>query len=149
LLFGDKLKYIKGVELLTDLYEASVTAINSYEKLINSDEYGEMFSIRCKCPLVVSDGDFLLDPFASEWIYADIVFANSTCFNSDLMQQIADKAFQMRAGSRFITFTSPLPSEAFEIKEKINLGMSWGTATCYIHIRYIRSYFYAAKCIKQ
>ena len=135
LLFGDKLKLIKGIELLPDLNDISVIAIDKYVALINSPEYSAMFESRRECALCPLEGDFLTDTAVAEWTNADIVFANSTCFNSELMVQIANFAVQMRSGSRLITFTYPLPSESFQMTEKINLGMSWGLATCYIHIR--------------
>lgn len=139
LLFGDKLKCIKGIELLSDLYDTSVTAINSYITIIQSPEYCEMFQTRCACPLQPYEGDFFSENSVAEWTAADIVFANSTCFNSELMDQIAQHAIKMRHGSRLITFTRPLPSDSFRITEKLNLGMSWGAATCYIHLRYLFS----------
>ena len=135
MLYGDKLQSIKGVELLTDLYETSGTAISSYESLIRSSEYSEVFSSRRNCLVTPFEGDFLTESSVAEWTNADIVFANSTCFNFELMTQIAALAVRMRRGSRFICFTTQLPSNEFQLLEKINLGMSWGTATCYIHIR--------------
>jgi hypothetical protein len=123
LLFGDKIDQISGVELLTDLYESSVTAVTSYNQLIQSPELERLFESRQSCHLSVFDGDFLVEPYLSQWTNSDIVFANSTCFDHDLMQKIADFGIKMRSGSRFITFTSSLPSSLFIITEKINLGM--------------------------
>lgn len=135
LLFGDVLKCIEGVELLSDLYDTSVTAIDSYFTLIKSPEYSEMYQTRIICPIQPYEGDFSSEKSVAGWTNADIVFANSTCFNSLLMNQIAHNAVKMRPGSRLITFTSQLPSEAFKVTDKVNLGMSWGVATCYIHLR--------------
>lgn len=122
-MFGDKIDQISGVELLTDLYDSSVIAVSSYDQLIQSPELHELFESRQSCHLNVSDGDFLLEPFLSQWTNSDIVFANSTCFDHDLIQRIADFGIKMRSGSRFITFTTSLPSSLFTIVEKINLGM--------------------------
>ena len=139
LLFGDKLDSIKGIELLSDLYDTSVTAINSYITIIQSPEYSEMFQTRISGIPQPFVGDFFSEISVAEWTAADIVFANSTCFDSELMDQIAHHAIKMRQGSRLITFTRPLPSDSFRITEKLNLGMSWGAATCYIHLRYLFS----------
>ena len=136
LLFGDKLKSIRGIELLEDLCQISTTAIQSYIDLINSLEYSDLYESRRGCSLIATEGDFLNPTAIAEWTKSDIVFANSTCFDAELMQLIATHATCMSHGSRFITFTSQLPSDAFTVREKINLGMSWGVATCYIHIRY-------------
>ncbi|KAF0683080.1 Aste57867_24860 [Aphanomyces stellatus] len=71
-----------------------------------------------------------------EWSTADVCFANSTCFDSTLIAEMADKAAAMRAGSYFITFTKPLPPDApFDIIDKERRNMSWGPATVYIHQR--------------
>jgi hypothetical protein len=123
LLFGDKIDQVSGVELLTDLYESSVTAVTSYNQLIQSPELDKLFESRQSCHLSVFDGDFLVEPYLSQWTNSDIVFANSTCFDHDLMQKIADFGIKMKSGSRFISFTSSLPSSLFAITEKINLGM--------------------------
>lgn len=141
LLFGDKLQCIRGIELLGDLCDISITAIKSYNDLINSIEYSDLFESRKGCSLIATEGDFLTPSAIAEWTKSDIVFANSTCFDAELMQLIATHAVCMRRGSRLITFTSQLPSNAFEVREKINFGMSWGIATCYIHIRYLFFHF--------
>ena len=121
------------------MFTISIKAVNSYSEIIKSSEYENIFASRRECSLIVSQGDFLFEAAVADWINADIVFANSTCFNAELMQLIAEKAVLMRSGSRFITFTSRLPSDAFSLLEKINLCMSWGTATCFIHVRYVNS----------
>jgi Histone methylation protein DOT1 len=136
LLFGDILHCIRGIELLGDLCNISITAIKSYNDLINSIEYSDLFESRKGCSLIATEGDFLTPSAIAEWTRSDIVFANSTCFDAELMQLIATHAVGMKRGSRLITFTTQLPSNAFEVREKINFGMSWGIATCYIHIRY-------------
>ena len=133
LLFGDKFSSIEGVELLEDLHELSVNTVSAYQTFVAEND---LFSDRRGCPLVVSQGDFLCEPWTDHWTSSDIVFANSTCFDDNLMQQIAIIAERMKQGSKMITFTQHLPSTApFVIVEKVNLGMSWGCATCYVHVR--------------
>ena len=135
MLFGDKLKSIKGVELLKDLFDMSVVATKNYDSLIRTPEYSNLFDSRHDCRISVYEGDFLTEASVEDWTNSDIVFANSTCFDLTLMKRIAVEALRMRSGARFITFTSQLPSESFEVFEKINLGMSWGVATCFLHRR--------------
>ena len=61
-----------------------------------------------------------------------IGFANSTCFDKNLMDSIARKAEKMEKGSYFITFTKSLPSEEWVILESKVYKMSWGNATVFI-----------------
>ena len=51
----------------------------------------------------------------------DICFANSTCFDDDLMKAMSEKAELLQPGAYFITFTKPLTSTQFEILEKVVL----------------------------
>ena len=60
------------------------------------------------------------------------------------MSKIAEN---MKPGSRFITLTKPLVSNAFEILDRRQYAMSWGAATAYIHARlvteaYIHTYIF-------
>lgn len=141
LLFGDLLSSIEGVELLEDLHDLSNTTIQSYTTHIATSSSAQSsgnenpFFSRLQCPLVGHQGDFLEEPWVTAWTSADIVFANSTCFDDDLMRRIAVLADRMKPGSRMITFTRHLPSDAFEVIDRVNLGMSWGAATCYVHVR--------------
>ena len=81
--------------------------------------------------------------------HADVVFANSTCFDEvmrrfldimrsdtcllqSLMIKIADLAQGMKRGSFFISFTRPIPGDDFEVLEFGLHQMSWGFATVYI-----------------
>eukprot|EP01041_Mallomonas_annulata_P009260 gene9260-19221_t len=56
------------------------------------------------------------------------------CFDDDLMMKIAQRAEEMNPGSRFVTLTKSLPSSLFTISDSRRYAMSWGAATCYIHI---------------
>jgi len=65
----------------------------------------------------------------------DIVFANSTCFDDELMKKISKRAEGMKSGSKFITLTKSLSSEAFLIVNQRQYVMSWSPATAYIHLK--------------
>jgi hypothetical protein len=74
------------------------------------------------------------------WSEADLVIANSTCFDFILMQNIAEKASLMKKGSWMITLTKKLPTadpiyvrdpeeREWECVLSIKMLMSWGPAT--------------------
>ncbi len=71
------------------------------------------------------------------WI--DIIFINSTCFDDQLMLKLGEKAVAVRSGCRIVTLTRPLIvknfHDFFDISFQTQYSMSWGEATCFIHIR--------------
>jgi hypothetical protein len=77
------------------------------------------------------NGDFLQE----DWSDASFLFANSTCFSTELMQALSEKAQTLKEGSVFVTFTKRLPNlgENWEIADGFRRLMSWGIATIYIH----------------
>ena len=77
-----------------------------------------------------------------DWSMADLVLANSTCFDMYLMKQIDEKSKSMKKGSIFVTLTKKLPSaeplrddpdREWEFIYSIKKKMSWGDATVNIH----------------
>jgi len=70
-----------------------------------------------------------------DWSDGDVVFANSTCFDDELMSAMGRQAELLRPGSMFITFSKALPSGCFEVIEKKRYKMSWGPATVFIQRR--------------
>ena len=81
--------------------------------------------------LDVINGDFL----EHSWTDSSFIFANSTCFSSDLMNKLAKKSDELKKGTFFVTFTKKLPGlgENWEVKEGFKRIMSWGIATVYVH----------------
>ena len=57
------------------------------------------------------------------------MFANSTCFDDELMVDMAKQAEQLKPGAFFVTFTKGLNSKSFEVLERKRYRMSWGPAT--------------------
>lgn len=49
----------------------------------------------------------------------DVVFANSTCYGDDLMNQLAQGAAALKEGAIVVTMTDPVPSPAFEVLEEV------------------------------
>lgn len=80
---------------------------------------------------MVSQGSFL----DYDWRDGDVIFANSTCFDDDLMSRMAAQAALLSPGAIFVTFTKALPSNRFELLERRRYRMSWGPATVYIQRR--------------
>jgi hypothetical protein len=77
-------------------------------------------------------GDFF-DTRVADWSDADVVFANSTCFDEEAMFKLAVMADRCRVGAFFITFTRKLPSRKWKVLEAEITMQSWGGATTYIH----------------
>jgi hypothetical protein len=94
-------------------------------------------------------GDFL-KLHTKDWRDADIVFANSTCYDETIMQKMAKIACEslcvlccprliasissggMKKGSFVITLTKRLPSTDFAVIESDMHKMSWGEATIFV-----------------
>jgi hypothetical protein len=70
------------------------------------------------------------------YMLADVVFANSTCFDEELMAKVSHEAAKrMKPGAVFISFTRTLSNigSDFSVECHYQYAMSWGTATCFVH----------------
>ena len=79
-------------------------------------------------------GDF----FKHNWSDATIIFANSTCFSIEMMNNIAEKANkECQSKTIIITFTKKLNklNKDWEIRDGFRRLMTWGIATIYVHRR--------------
>lgn len=118
-----------GVELLEGLYRASEAVSDRFASQVRqylSTEHSQ------RTRMVHGS---LLDV---DWSDGDVVFANSTCFDDQLMDSISRQAEALRPGSIMITFTKSLSSECFAILEQKRYTMSWGQATVFIQRRNAR-----------
>lgn len=118
--------HIQAVEILNKFDNDIVDIIRNNNTLIDPKTDSTK--------LMLHNSDFL----QFDWSEASVLFANSTCFSSDLMFQLAKKASEtLRKGAIFITFTKKLPDlgENWTIKTGFRRLMSWGIATIYIHIK--------------
>lgn len=71
-----------------------------------------------------------------DWSDADVAFANSTCFEDDLMDALSDRAERLKPGAILVTFTRSLNSNApFDLLQRERYKMSWGPATVFVHAR--------------
>ncbi len=116
-----------GVECLEGLYSISLEMLASYNTRGKTKLQDREFDTHCSFVF----GDFL-DMKVRDWRDGDVVFANSTCYDEELMAKIAEKAIGMKKGSFFISFSKRLASEDFVILEHEMMKMSWGEATVYI-----------------
>jgi hypothetical protein len=122
----------RGIEYLETLVEESKKVEAKYDELTDKLQFGSSQNQDgIETPIVqIDQGSFLELEW---WEDTDIAFANSTCFDDQLMKKIALKAEEMQIDSFFISFTRQLPSEQFIVVEKTRYRMSWGPATIFIH----------------
>jgi hypothetical protein len=113
----------KGVEILRELHDSGVVACDA---ATSRTATSAMASVQ------LMEGDFFSN---TEWLSADVVFANSTCFGTDLMSKLSKHAEGMKPGARFISLTIGLTSPEFKLISKQDFLMSWGQATALIHER--------------
>jgi len=128
------LKSYIGIEFLENLHNIGLTIKEKFDESIkilreeNSDlvpEFTNENSIELVC------GDFL----SYDWREASFIFANSTCFSPELMENLSKKVQELPVGAVFITFTKRLPMlpSNWEVNSGFRRLMSWGIATVYVH----------------
>ncbi len=116
-----------GIEFLEGLYSVSQELLGVYtDRILPKMESRDRVT---QCQMI--NGDFL-DMSVKDWRNADIVFANSTCYEDDLMKRIAKVAVGMKKGSFFVSLTRKLPVDDFVVLEYDMHRMSWGEATIFI-----------------
>ena len=118
-----------GVEILSGLYSRASSIAKRFDESFREYlSYGARHAVR-----VHLDS---LERF--DWADGDVVFANSTCFDDDLMQALSDRAERLKPGAFVITFTKGMNCRprTFELLERKRYKMSWGPATVFIHRRY-------------
>lgn len=115
---------IRGIEILETLHAAALSSKVAFEELTMAS------LVVPNCVSFINKA--LLD---YDWSDGDVVFANSTCFDGDLMNKISSQGEQLRPGALFITFTKALTSLKFELLERSQQSMSWGPATVFIQRR--------------
>jgi len=129
-----------GVEVLEGLHAQALKVKQRYGQL----KLNEYLTVGGASELSLVQGSILDDEGPSagpsagacSWHDADVVFANSTCFDDALMAQMALKARKLKPGAFFVTFTKGLASpQHFEVLERKRYKMSWGPATVYIQRR--------------
>ncbi|CAM9216083.1 unnamed protein product [Chrysoparadoxa australica] len=115
-----------GLEILKGLHEAALEVVESYNR-----NYREVLASNQAQHVAVYCGSFL----NHDWSDGTVVFANSTCFDDDLMAKMGKKAELLQPGSYLVTFTKGINSEKFQLLDKRRFKMSWGPATVFCHRR--------------
>lgn len=115
-------KKCKGIELLDTLYQASINVLKKYETLVDA---------QTAKTVMFKHGDILKE----DWSDGDIIFANSTCFDDNLMNGISKLAEKLKKGSCVISLTKHLKSDKFRIVDQRSDKYSWGVATTYIQLK--------------
>jgi SAM-dependent methyltransferase len=117
-----------GIELLPSLH-AMAEAVHDRMKKKKRSRLNDMLQMAEGIEL--HKGSFL----DFDWSSGDLVFANSTCFSKDLMQNISAQAEKLAPGAILICFTKPIASNCFELLHKRSYKMSWGPASVYTYRR--------------
>lgn len=129
-----------GIELIHNLHEISVNLIGSFQ-----DTIGMRHIENPKFTLL--RGSFL-NITSYDWTDADLVLANSTCFNEELMFLLTNVIESMKVGARIITFTHEILSKYFKTIYKETITVSWGFATVFIaeriYIENVKNYSIAS-----
>lgn len=122
-----------GVELLDSLFSKSLEMKTVYDRYADAQSSNPE---ALKLPkFEVYQGDLLKFDW---WTEADLVLANSTCFEFSMMVEIAERASRMKKGSWMITLTKKLPS-ADPIYERDPAKRDW---ECLLSIKMIMSWGY-------
>lgn len=75
---------------------------------------GSMFNTSCSSGTAV------------DWTDGDVVYANSTCYDDDMVAELSALGAGMRPGSHFITLSRTLqPSDGFRLLDERRFDMSW------------------------
>ena len=116
-----------GIEILQGLHNQAFKITERY-----NTSYRQLLDASQRQHAAVYMGSFL----DFDWTDGDVVFANSTCFDDDLMAQLSKMAEGLQPGAVLVTFTKGLTyMQQFELLEKKREKMSWGPATVFIHRR--------------
>ena len=120
-----------GVEILEGLHTVSQSLIERYNS--TKESLLQLPSREFHTAIQTFKGDMLQTDIV-DWRDADVLFANSTCYSSQIMSKISNIAMGLKKGAFIVTFTSHLTpmSPHFEILDCEAHSQSWGESTVYI-----------------
>jgi SAM-dependent methyltransferase len=154
---------ITGVEILRGLARSSQTVANRFEKEVrplieqaNEARIKLHDQLTAHTPHVASSSAASSLPLAVaaphpsitllhadfrdvDWSDADVVYVNSTCFDADLMDDLASYAVRLKRGALIITYTHSLMRVGadgvshFKLLSDDMYEQSWGSCTVYAH----------------
>lgn len=122
----------RGIEILNTLYSISEQVKQKYNRDMPDIIRNNKHLFTKFVDIELSRGNM----FDFNWSDASIVFANSTCFGTDMMRRIGSAP--LNVGTIGISFTEIYLGDGWIILESIRKTMSWGQATVYIQ-RYVGS----------
>jgi SAM-dependent methyltransferase len=122
-----------GIEALEGLHVLCNEMHAPWEKKIKSGFYKD--DKRLETAVEFVRGDFCDLEHSMDWTQADVVFCHGPLYGEDVMEKIANLATGMRAGCFFVAFTRQLENDRFEVLEKGEFEMDWGTANVFIQRR--------------
>ncbi|CAG9318871.1 unnamed protein product [Blepharisma stoltei] len=114
----------KGIELLSSLYEVSLTVKERYDRWVQTQECMLPNNSYPKVSMILDD------IFEYDWSDADLILANSTCYDENMIEKIGK--IEVSPGTFSISLSNSLPVSSWRIVESVRKRMSWGIATVYI-----------------
>lgn len=114
-----------GVELLDSLYNGSVKVLERYEKEFRPSIANEIGDKKIQ----FIHGNILDIDYST----VDLVFMNSTCFQEDLMEGLVEVVNTMKPGSKLVTLSKAINSNAFDQYKQKLFEFSWGQGTGFFH----------------
>jgi hypothetical protein len=111
----------KGIEILESLHALALSLKTKYEDYAASQP---------SLPKLEFIRGSIMDV---DWTDATFIFANSTCFGFDLIEEIS-KA-RCKRGTLAMSLTRPLLASHWQILESVKKRMSWGEATIYLQVK--------------
>ncbi len=122
---------VVGIEILSDLHDIAC-------------EVHELWDSEVRRPLPLKKQETVVklvrgDCCYIDWSYGDVVFSNSTCFDSATMERLATLACDLKPLAFFVCISNKLPPSIVEpymdLLQTSSLETSWGTASTYIYRR--------------
>lgn len=117
-------KKIIGREKLPGLVEENKVIFSNYVELLKKDIPN----------VLIPELDLKEDSFLNYNFHeVDLVFANSTCFDDELMNSLIEKLNSISKGSYVVTVTKQIDHSNFECIHKSFYKMNWGSPTVYVY----------------
>jgi len=116
-----------GIEILPELCQISKNILEKYEKQLRPKilEKNNQQKI-----------DFILsDFFQFNFLDADVLFVNSTCFYQELISRLENLFLSLKRGARIIMLTKKLNNESFYLVDSLLYKQSWGEATVNFYLK--------------
>ncbi|MFS8159574.1 MAG: hypothetical protein ACMG6E_05060 [Candidatus Roizmanbacteria bacterium] len=116
-----------GIELLEELYDGSMKMVERYKYELL--KYSELASKKHEIRFIHSDYGQV------DFSDADVIFINATCAEYDMTPPLLEKFESLKTGTRILTSTIYISSEAFDIKDEGEFPFTWGKERVYLHVK--------------